>query len=486
LAALDGEHFDVAIIGAGMSGLAAGIRLALFNKKVIILERHNVSGGLNSFYSFGGRKYDVGLHAMTNFVHKGVKGTPLVKLLRQLRISRDDFDLSEQIRSRIVFPGVDLIFTNDFTCLESQIADTFPNEIDGFRRLTQYIREFDEVALSNEEISAKQVVRQYIKDPLLVDALFLPLCYYGSAMEDDMDWSQFVIMFKSIFMEGFARPFEGVRKIIRVLLDKYRQLGGIRKMKTGVRSIKTHNGVVQALELDSGETITADNVISSIGLVETARLCDVPQTDPKNSASNIGHLSFVETITVLNEQPKDLGCEDTIVFFNNTDHFEYKRPTDLVDPRSGVMCVPNNYQYPEDQKMEEGFLRVTALANYDKWVSLPEGGYQEQKQYWFEELSKNLQKTLFPKEINSSFLKEKTVAMDMFTPRTIQKYTGHLGGAVYGAPHKSRDGRTSIKNLYICGTDQGFLGIIGAMLSGISMANLHVLSAEKAHEQASS
>jgi len=76
--------------------------------------------------------------------------------------------------------------------------------------------------------------------------------------------------------------------------------------------------------------------------------------------------------------------------------------------------------------------------------------------------------------------------MDMFTPRTIQKYTGHLGGAVYGAPHKSRDGRTSIKNLYICGTDQGFLGIIGAMLSGISMANLHVLSAEKAHEQASS
>jgi hypothetical protein len=29
--------------------------------------------------------------------------------------------------------------------------------------------------------------------------------------------------------------------------------------------------------------------------------------------------------------------------------------------------------------------------------------------------------------------------------------------------------------VYLCGTDQGFLGIVGAMLSGISMANYHIL-----------
>ena len=58
----------MAIIGAGMSGIAAGIRLAHFGKKVCIFERHYVPGGLNSFYALDGRKYDVGLHAMTNFV----------------------------------------------------------------------------------------------------------------------------------------------------------------------------------------------------------------------------------------------------------------------------------------------------------------------------------------------------------------------------------------------------------------------------------
>ncbi|HEY9249677.1 MAG TPA: phytoene dehydrogenase, partial [Rariglobus sp.] len=75
-------------------------------------------------------------------------------------------------------------------------------------------------------------------------------------------------------------------------------------------------------------------------------------------------------------------------------------------------------------------------------------------------------------------LAKATVATDMFTPRTITRFTGRLGGAIYGSPQKIRDGRTAIDNLYLAGTDQGFLGIIGAMLSGISMANFHILAAK--------
>ena len=63
----------------------------------------------------------------------------------------------------------------------------------------------------------------------------------------------------------------------------------------------------------------------------------------------------------------------------------------------------------------------------------------------------------------------------MFTPRTITRFTGHLAGAIYGSPFKQRQGRTALANVYLCGTDQGFLGIVGAMLSGISMANYHIL-----------
>jgi phytoene dehydrogenase-like protein len=47
---------------------------------------------------------------------------------------------------------------------------------------------------------------------------------------------------------------------------------------------------------------------------------------------------------------------------------------------------------------------------------------------------------------------------------------------VYGAPEKKLDGTTHLKNLFLCGTDQGFVGIVGAIVSGISMANRHCLS----------
>ncbi|MFH1304658.1 MAG: phytoene dehydrogenase, partial [Planctomycetota bacterium] len=66
--------------------------------------------------------------------------------------------------------------------------------------------------------------------------------------------------------------------------------------------------------------------------------------------------------------------------------------------------------------------------------------------------------------------------VDVFTPRTIKKFTGHINGCVYGAPQKILDGTTPFNNLFLCGTDQGFLGIIGSMLSGISIANLHLLN----------
>src|SRR4030095_16403513 len=144
------SHYDVAIIGAGMSGLAAGIRLAHFGRKVCIFERHNVVGGLNSFYSIAGRKYDVGLHAMTNFVRAGVKGTPLTKLLRQLLIERDEFALCEQKQSRVAFGPrgeISLRFMNDFSVFETEVAHTFPGQIDGFRRLVSAGKSFKEVAL---------------------------------------------------------------------------------------------------------------------------------------------------------------------------------------------------------------------------------------------------------------------------------------------------------------------------------------------------
>ena len=479
-------HYDVAIIGAGMAGLAAGIRLAHFGKKVCIFERHNAPGGLNSFYSIDGRKYDVGLHAMTNFVRAGVKGTPLTKLLRQLRIDRDEFALCEQKRSRVAFGprgDVSLTFTNDFSVFESEVARQFPAQIDGFRKLVAVIRTYDDVSLGAQPESARAVIRRYLSDPLLEDMLFCPVMYYGSATEHDMEFGQFVIMFKALFLEGFARPLDGVRVVIRVLLDKYRQAGGERRMKCGVKQIVVREGRANALILDNGEEVTATHVISTVGAPETERLCE-PQFEISDLKSQmpdhpVGRLSYTETITVLDREPAALGwSDDTIVFFNDSEKFTYARSEAAVDTRSGVICIPNNFDFGADAHLPEGLFRCTCLASYDQWVNLPEAEYRAAKARWYAEIQKSAQRFLPPLPTADALAKA-TLATDMFTPRTITKFTGRLGGAIYGSPQKVRDGRTAVDNLYLAGTDQGFLGIIGAMLSGISMANFHILAGGK-------
>ena len=465
------SHYDVAIIGAGMSGLAAGIRLAHFGKKVCIFERHNATGGLNSFYSFAGRKYDVGLHALTNYVSPGVKGTPLGKLLRQLRIDRDEFALCPQKQSHIAFRDCTLKFTNEFAVFDAEVVEKFPAQAAGWRALVQLVRTYDDVALDAQPRSAREVVSRHLTDPLLTDMIFCPVMYYGSAQERDMDFGQFVIMFKALYLEGFARPLDGVRVILRVLLEKFRQAGGERRMQCGVAQIKEARGRAAQLVLDNGEEITADQVISSVGFAETMNLCVPPQTQA--AEANTGNLSFVETISVFRRQPAEWGWgDDTIIFFNDAERFEYVHAREQVDLRSGVICFPNNFDYA-GRNLSEGIFRVTCLANYARWAQLPEEIYQADKQRWFPEVVRSAQR--FLPVVAPEVLAAAQLATDMFTPRTIKKFTGHLNGAIYGSPRKIRDGRTHLSNLYLCGTDQGFLGIVGAMLSGISMANYHVL-----------
>jgi phytoene dehydrogenase-like protein len=457
-------RYDVVIIGAGMSGLAAGIRLSYYGKNVCILEKHYRVGGLNSFYSRDGHKFDVGLHAMTNYVPKGTKLTPLPKLLRQLKLKTEDFALCQQLMSVIKFPGKTLRFNNDLNFFIQEVGENFPAQADNFQKLVKNISEYDALALDAKPLSAREVMSSIISDPLLIDMLFCPLMFYGNAQENDMEFGQFVIMFNSIFCEGFARPQDGVRHILNILVKQYEENGGELRLKCGVRSIQVAKSRVESIVLDNGEVLRADNVISSAGYVETMRL--LSDYDPAGFKYEVGQLSFVEFIMVLDKALAEMGYNTTITFYNNSDRFNYRKPDKLVDIASGVICCPNNFQF--ETPLPEAIIRVTNMANFDLWNRLDKEEYKAQKAAWLETSLREVVK--FVPDFRDSI-----VYSDIFTPKTIYKYTGHLNGAVYGTPNKIKTGRTHLENLFICGTDQGFLGIVGAMLSGISMANLHIL-----------
>jgi len=452
-------HYDTLIIGAGMSGLAAGIRLAYYDQRVCILERHSTIGGLNSFYRLDGRNYDVGLHAVTNFAPKGTRGGPLGMILRQLKLKWDELELIPQRASSIVFPGARLRFSNDFELLRAEVARQFPSQADNFDRLVAGLVGYDDVNNGAGDASARQVVSEYLSDPLLVEMLFCPVMFYGNAAQHDMPWDQYSIMFRSLFLEGLSRPRSGVRIVLRLLVRKYKQLGGELRLRAGVQRVVSDNGRATGVVLDDGTELSADRILSSAGWCETMRMCGEELSRDDRPA---GQLSFVESLSVLDKQPAELDCHDTITFFNDSEQFHWEKPEGLVDVRSGVICSPNNFAY--DEPLDEGLIRVTALANFDRWSELPEERYGLEKLTWYDRMLQSVVRFV-------PDFRRRIVATDMFTPLTIRRFTWHDNGAVYGAPRKQTDGTTPLSDLYICGTDQGWVGIVGSIISGITMAN---------------
>ena len=161
--------YDVIIIGAGMSGLGAGIRLAHYGRRVLICERHVLVGGLNSWYRRQGRDFDVGLHAMTNVAPPTVKSAPLNRLLRQLRLSYADLALQPQGHSAVEFPGARLRFGNDAHELAAAVAERFPGQVSGFRRLVERVQAQDAFSLTPQGGTARTLLRECLTEPLLVE-----------------------------------------------------------------------------------------------------------------------------------------------------------------------------------------------------------------------------------------------------------------------------------------------------------------------------
>jgi len=451
---------DVVIVGAGLSGLAAGIRLAHFGRRVLLIEKHSLWGGLNSFYKKGGNLFDVGLHALTNYVGPDYRGPrrPLQRLSRQLRIPIESLDLVPQTQSSIYFADARITFENDLERMRSEVAAGWPSEIDGFDRLVAACATFPDPTRDRPFVSTRQRLQEFIRDPLLREMILCPVFYYGSACEEDLDWGDFVVLFSSIFIEGLSRPRSGMRPFLRLLVDRFLEAGGELIRNCEVEGFDLEGDRATHVRLRGRPPVRAEWVLSSAGARETLRLANRPAPDIR-----AGQLAFMETVWVLEEPTWSPGrYADCVTFFNFNEHMQWRAPRVDVDFASGVLCCPNHYAGSTEPRRT--FLRATHLAHPERWFEFDPAEYSARKDRAIEDSARRVETMVGP-------FRDQVVFIDAFTPRTVLHYTGHEHGAIYGTPDKQRSGDIGLENVFLIGTDQGLVGIVGAMSSGVAMAN---------------
>ncbi len=454
--------YQLIIIGGGLSGIAAGIRAARFGLKTLLLEQHIIPGGLNSYYTRQGQLLETGLHAMTNYAAAKQKRAPLNILFRQLKLSRKSFHAHQQKNSEIRFPNISLKFSNNPELLEQEIEKVFPGVIDRFVMLKKEIEGYDPFT-SGAWQSARAFLSDKLNNQELEEMLLLPLMVYGNAEEHDMDLAQFIIMFRAIFEDGFFRPEGTIRDFLNTLLNQYKTFGGEIRYRCFVKEISRQGGKVCGVVLADGEEITADSVLSTVGMPETIRLVGWDLPVEKYG----GRMSFMETVSLLSrEELSGIDCSQTIIFYNHRHKLEYQRPADYLDTSWGVICFPGNFEgMPIEEHLQ---VRTTNAANYARWKKCTTAEYNQQKELWAKSAMESAGKVIGPFEHCLSY-------QDSFTPLTIERFTRKAEGAVYGSPVKVKDGTTPWPNLFVAGTDQGYLGIVGAMLSGVTVVNRHLL-----------
>jgi len=458
------------VIGGGLSGLAAAIRAARFTPDVLLVEKHSRIGGLNSYFYRNKNLFETGLHAVTNFAPPQDKHAPLNKLLRQLKIKRERISLAEQKKSSIVFENCcSISFSNDLEQLKSDIKAYFPKSFEPFLSLLKFVNDFQPFQ-GKPFISARETVANILQgDSLMTEMLLCPLLYYGSATAEDIDIDQFVIMFRAIFLEGMFRPKTSIKDLLELLENQLISLGGSIRKNCGVTGVAIQGDKAASIALSDGTVVEPDYVISTAGLFETLALLDHPISPTIELADDSARLGFVESIFSADLEPADSPLSDnTIIFYNNGSKFSYKSPEKQTDFNSGVICFPDNFQGLERSKRK--VIRTTHLANYALWRETARDplSYNEQKAAMSDFSIKRVSQIIGAELHNIS-------CHDAFTPLTIEKYTSKKMGAIYGSPQKIKDGNLGFSNLYLAGTDQGFLGIVGSMLSGVSIVNQHVL-----------
>ena len=430
---------EAVIIGGGLGGLAAGIRLAALGCRVTICEQGDSLGGKMNSWESNGFRFDTGPSLITMpwvfeelFEAAGARLEDHLEMIPMHPLSSYSFD-----------DGTKFTYTADLPKWLETVRQIEPRDVNGFLRFMKlgarifelsrntflrrvpfaHPRIADVPALRHISFpkiwgNYGKVVASLFKSPLLQQLYNRYPTYVGSSPYS-APATLLIIPYIEYAFNGWY-PQGGLYRIVDSLTALARRLGVTLITKAKVERVEHHHKQVRAVKLLDGTRLFADIVIANCEVEDVKLMLDEPfamrlKLKDRSMSGLVFLLGIRRTLTELSHHQ---------IYFSADYKKEFAQIfTDRIfpdDPTIYVNCPSRNDRTTVPGEGEALFVMANAPANDgNEW---DEAMIAETRRCVFT----RLQRSGFP-NIEGDILVE-----DVWTPNRIASRYNMPGGAIYG------------------------------------------------------
>lgn len=454
------DHYDVVVIGGALAGMSCAMKLASEGKSVLILEQHNLPGGIATSFVRSGVEMEATLHEMMSI---GPEDNPLFirKYLDDLGVVINWLRVPEAYRMTSPEDRIDITLhagknpDGSWICAD-EIEKQYPGQGREVNKLMDLCEEvYQSVIYMNDHTvsklqtlkdheglaktagySAEEVINKYVNLSETVKKILaaywiyvgqpissLPFTIYAFLMGDYMSGGSYVA-------RGFSHEMSAA------MAKRCEELGVQYEYCQRVEKILVKDGKVYGVRTTHGDEIHCDYVASSAYPNTVYGKMIEPQSEVPSiarkyvNAMPMGVTCF-SVVLMLDASPEELNIHDYSVFSADapmdTDVF-WKQGKQLGNwDYLTTICL--NYANPEAVPAGKTSLSITNLPLPECFDGVTADNYFETKQRIASQMIDQVSEHL---GVN---LKDHIIDIEVETPVTISHYTGDYKGGIYGYQH---------------------------------------------------